>query len=197
MIMRMSHAHPLFKVDNGAVFELIETAVRGTAVAASIAPFRCERNGCNAFIAIRAQHAGKDVWDKLIKEAETILETQKWSGTTNVTLAQHMGRHCQAFIMLTECAEHPPVNVSNEHSRVTHLMELIQLTDPTILAALAAVHQDETDKRVNFESSFAYLVVVCPVEAKLAKKGRGGHSSGMSANVTPLSNRDRGCCHVL
>jgi hypothetical protein len=61
MIMRMSHAHPLFRVDNGAVFELIEMAVRGTAVAASIAPFRREQNGCNAFIAIRAQHAGKDV----------------------------------------------------------------------------------------------------------------------------------------
>jgi hypothetical protein len=27
MIARMSHAHPLFKVDNGAVFELIETVV--------------------------------------------------------------------------------------------------------------------------------------------------------------------------
>lgn len=27
MIARMSHAHPLFKADNGAVFELIETAV--------------------------------------------------------------------------------------------------------------------------------------------------------------------------
>jgi hypothetical protein len=62
-------------VDNGAVFELIETAVQGIAVAASIAPFCREQNGRNAFIAIRAQHAGKDVWDKLVKEAETILQT--------------------------------------------------------------------------------------------------------------------------
>ncbi len=70
----------------------------------------------------------------------------------NVTLDQHMGRHCQAFITLTECPEHLPINVPNERSRVTHLMELIQLTDPTILAALVAVRQDETDKLVNFES---------------------------------------------
>jgi hypothetical protein len=76
MITRMSHAHPLFRMDNGAVFELIEMAVQGTAVAASIAPFCREQNGCNAFIAIRAQHAGKDVWDKLVKEAETILQTR-------------------------------------------------------------------------------------------------------------------------
>jgi hypothetical protein len=44
-ITRMSHAHPLFKVDNGAVFELIENAVRGTAISASIAPSKHEHNG--------------------------------------------------------------------------------------------------------------------------------------------------------
>jgi hypothetical protein len=189
MIARMSHAHTLFKADNGAVFELIETAVRGTAIAASIAPFRRERNGRNAFLAIRAQHAGKDVWDKLVKEAETILQTRKWSGTTNVTLAQHMGKHRQAFITLTECAEHLLVNVPNERSCVTHLIESIQSTDPTVLAALAAVRQDETDKRVNFENSFAYLVVVCPVEATLAKKGKVSFQadiSGTSATAAGL-----------
>jgi hypothetical protein len=100
-----------------------------------------------------------------------------------VTLAQHMGRHRQAFITLTECAEHLSVNVPNKHSCVTHLMESIQSTDPTILAALAAVLQDETDKRVNFESSFAYLVVVCLVEAKLAKKGKVTFQADISATL--------------
>ncbi len=42
MIARMSHAHPLFKVDNGTVFELIKNAVHGIAIAASITPFHCE-----------------------------------------------------------------------------------------------------------------------------------------------------------
>jgi hypothetical protein len=46
MIAHMSHAHPLFKVDNGAVFELIKNAVRGTAIAALIVPFQRECNPC-------------------------------------------------------------------------------------------------------------------------------------------------------
>ncbi len=142
MIACMSHAHPLFKVENGAVFELIKNAVRGTAIAASIAPFHCERNGRRAFMAIRAQHAGKDVWDKLHKEAESTLQTLKWSGTANVTLAQHMGKHCRAYITLTKCTEHIPVDVPNEHSWVTYLIESINLVKPTVLAALAAVCQD-------------------------------------------------------
>ena len=49
-------------------------------------------------------------------------------------------------------------------------MDSIKTTDPTVLAALAAIRQDEIDKRVNFENSFAYLVPVCPVAAKAAKK---------------------------
>jgi hypothetical protein len=39
MIALMSHAHPLFKVNNGAVLELIKNAVCETAIAASIVPF--------------------------------------------------------------------------------------------------------------------------------------------------------------
>ncbi len=46
------------------------------------------------------------------------------------------------------------------------------MTNPTVFAALAAVRQDKTYKRVNFEIYFVYLVVVCPVEEKLAKKGK-------------------------
>ncbi len=38
------------------------------------------------------------------------------------------------------------------------------------MAALAAIRQDELDKRVNFENLFTYLVPVCPVAAKAAKK---------------------------
>jgi hypothetical protein len=172
MIARMLHWHSLFKADNGAVFKLIQTAVRGTPIAASIAPICCNQNGCRAFFAIQAQHAGKDVWDKLVKEAKTVLQNRKWLVITNVTLAKHMGMHRQVFITMTECAEHIPVDVPNDRLRVTHLMESFQSTDPTVLAALAAVRQDKNDKRVNFESCFAYLVVVCPVKAKLAKKVR-------------------------
>ncbi len=68
MIARMLHLHSLLKADNGAVFQLIETAVHGTPIAASIAPFRHNQNGRRAFFAIQAQHAGKDVWDKLSRK---------------------------------------------------------------------------------------------------------------------------------
>jgi hypothetical protein len=37
---------------------------------------------------------------------------------------------------------------------------------------MAAVRQDDADKRVNFENAFTFLAPSCPVIAKAAKKGR-------------------------
>jgi hypothetical protein len=85
--------------------------IRGTPIAASIAPFCRDPNGCRAFFAIQAQHSDKDVWDKLVKEAKTVLQTCRWLGTKNVILVKHMGMHSQAFITMTECAEYIPVDI--------------------------------------------------------------------------------------
>ncbi len=68
-----------------------------------------------------------------------------------------MGAQRKAWISMQECADHVPVDVPNERARVTYLMDSIKTTDPTVLAALAAIRQDELDKRVNFKNSFAYL----------------------------------------
>jgi hypothetical protein len=59
----MSHAHNLFQADNTALFQLIDSAVVGHDVLATIAPFCCTQNGRGAFMDIVAQHAGKHVWD--------------------------------------------------------------------------------------------------------------------------------------
>ena len=40
LIGRMTHNHALFKVDNGAVYDMIESSTRGSDVTSSISPFR-------------------------------------------------------------------------------------------------------------------------------------------------------------
>ena len=167
LIGHMTHNHALFKVDNGAVYDMIESSTRGSDVTSSIAPFRKTRDGRGALNALKSQHAGKAVYDRLVKEAEQTLSNKVWNGNTSTSLASHMGAQRKAW---QECADHIPVDVPNEQARVTYLMDSIKTTDPTVLAALAAIRQDELDKRVNFENSFAYLVPVCPVADKAAKK---------------------------
>ncbi len=167
---RLSYTHALFKVNNGTVFDLVESFTQGSNVAPTIASFRKTQNRHGAMLALKSQHAGKAIWDRLVKEAKHPLSNKVWSGNTPTTLAQYMGMHRHAWMTLTECAEHIPVDMPNYCARATYLMDLLKTVDPTVLAAIAAVRQDEADKLVNFENTFAYGVPVCPVTAKNAKK---------------------------
>jgi len=110
----MTHNYPLYKVDNGLVFDMIKIAVQGHDVAAIIAPFRHARDGCGALLALKSQHARKTIYDQIVKEAENVLKNRQWSGTTSFTLQQHMGLQRKAFITLSECAEQIPMEVPNE-----------------------------------------------------------------------------------
>jgi hypothetical protein len=139
--------------------------------------------------ALKSQHAGKAIWDRLVKEAKHTLSNKVWSGNTPTTLAQHMGMHCHAWITLTECTKHIPVDMLNDCARVTYLIDFLKTVDPTVLAAIAAVHQDEADKRVNFKNTFVYLVPVCPVTAKTAKKTG---KVAFNASVSGTSGKTQG-----
>ncbi len=177
---RMPHNHPLFKVDNGLTFNMIKMSVREHDVAATIAPFCQGRDGWGALLALQSQHAGKAIYDPLVKDAENILKNRTWSGTTSVTLSQHMGLHRKAFITLTECAEHIPVEIPNDRAQVTYLLDSFKTIDPSVLAAMAAVCQDDADKCINFENVFTFLAPSCPVVAKAAKKGRVSFEANVS-----------------
>ena len=110
----MTHNHPLYKVDNGSVFDMIEIAIRGHDVSATITPFRHARDGRGALLALKSQHAGKAIYDQLVKEAENVLKNRQWSGTTSITLQQHMGLQRKASITLSECAEQILMEVPNK-----------------------------------------------------------------------------------
>jgi len=65
----------LFQADNNALFPLIDRAVIGHDVSATIAPFQRSQDGRADYNAIEYQHAGKHIWDKNLKEAIAILAT--------------------------------------------------------------------------------------------------------------------------
>ncbi len=135
----MPHNHLLYKMDNGLVFDLIKSTVCGHNVVATIAPFCHAQNGGGALLALQSQHAGKAIYDQVVKEAENVPKNRQWSGTTSATLSQHMGLHWKAFITLSECAEHIPIEVPNNCAHVTYLLDLFTTIDPSVLAAITAV----------------------------------------------------------
>jgi hypothetical protein len=57
-----------------------------------------------------------------------------------------MGLHWKALITLSECAEHIPVEVPNDHAHVMYLLDFFTTIGPSFLAAIVAVCQDDANK---------------------------------------------------
>ena len=180
----VSHDHTLSKSDNSALFQIIDRAVAGHDVSATIAPFRRTHDGRGAYLAILTQHAGKSVWDRVVRDAMSVLQTRTWSGTTSVTLLQHTSMQRKAFIQLSEAGEHVPTELPNDRTRVTYLLDSLKTDNPKMLAGTAAIEQDELGKRVHFENTVTFLLPFDPVVAKNAKaKGLGVNVSGTAADT--------------
>ena len=93
LIARANHTHPLFREDNAKVYHSMEEATRGTSYAASIKPFQRAKDGRGAWIAFKAQYAGKDKWETELKKQVEILHNRKWKGQSQFLLDHHVAQH--------------------------------------------------------------------------------------------------------
>ncbi len=65
-----------------------------------------------------------------------VLQGRTWSGTTSVTLLQHMAMQRQAFIQLSEAGEHVPTKFPGDRQRVSYLLDSLKTDNPQILAGM-------------------------------------------------------------
>ena len=98
-----------------------------------------------------------------------MLLTRTWTGTTSITLLQHISGQQKANIQLIEAAEHAPADVPNNRQRVTYLLDSLKTEHPKVLACVAAAEQDETGKQVSFKDASTFLLPSFPVAAKNPK----------------------------
>ena len=148
-------------------------------------PHTARRNGRGAFLAIKGQHAGRHIYDKIVKDATYVLTVRKWTGAASITLAQHLAAHRKSYIALMEASIHTPTEIPNPRQRVTYVLSSFDTVDPKVLAAMAAVELDATNMRTDFEQMAAYMLPHCPVAAKSGKKiALGAKISGAGAILT-------------
>lgn len=191
MIARTSHAHPMFRVDSASIFDKIEKSTRTTAYAATIAPFKRSKDGVAAFHALVNQHAGVAYWDAQKKDSNELMSTLRYTGGGQMTLEQFSSNHRQAYVKLTQCADHVPVELPGGRQRVTNLIDGIQCNDADVSAAVAAVKVDEQGMRQDFESAVAFVVPTCPV-AKKTKKSKKRGLAQISSTSTTNNNNNKG-----
>ena len=168
LIARLSFDHPLYRNDNELVYTILAKALQGSKYAATIARFR--RNGVmdgrGAYLAVKSQHAGKAVWEAQIKTSDDFLKTRLWTGNANITLEAHIDGHRMAFVALTEASSHVAYQLPNDRTRVTYLLDSMNCTDPELLAAVAAVKNDDPGMRDTFELTATSISPSDPVARK-------------------------------
>jgi hypothetical protein len=196
MVARLSHAHPLFRVDNATGYSQLVTATLGTSYASTIAPFKWTKNGCGALLALKAQFAGPAHWDREVKAMSDFLLTNKWTGTTGFTLHQFLAKHRSSFNSLQRCADHVAVELPNERTRVGYLLDNIDSNDKDVTAALSHIRLDDTTDPVtgnpigmrnDFEGAVAFLLPHDPV-----KKKRGGKRPSAQISAAALNKAGDG-----
>ena len=162
-----THNYALYNLSGLDVFDHTKCATCGNSnFVGTITTYRHHKDGYGAFVAYEGQHAGQDIWEAMVKKSEFFMQNTKWNGNTSIKFIAHSSKHRQSYIEMTEAAEHVAVECPNERSRVTYLLNSIECKDPDLLAAVAAIKQDEVGKRVHFEDAVAFIIPCCPVASK-------------------------------
>ena len=192
MVARLSHASPLYRVDNATGYSQLVTATLGTSYASTIAPFKRSRDGRGALLALKAQFAGPAHWDREVKNMNDFLLTNRWTGTTGFTLHQFLAKHRSSYNSLQRCAEHVAVELPNERTRVGYLLENIDCNDKNVTTALSHIRLDDTvdaagnpsGLRNEFEGAVAFLLPTDPVKKKRGAKRTPAQISATSGTAS-------------
>ena len=164
LILRASHTHLVFSHDNQKVYELLEEALRTTVYSSTLSGFKRTKDGRAVWLAIIAQHVGRDKWESEAEKQGKFIRTFRWKSTTNMTLESFVNKHRIAHTRMICCAQNIQLQTMTERERVGHLLDGIHTSDQGLQAAMAQVKADDVGKRSNFEEAAAYLIPFDPTK---------------------------------
>ena len=173
MIAFLTHDHSLYKEDNAKLYELLEEALRGSAMDATIQPYKRRKDGRKAWIALNQQHAGKDKWLTELNKEKSSLDLRVYTGKyqSRYTLEQHCDSHRSSYLRMKNAAQHVNFQLPNQSTRVRALLDTIKSTDSLLMARIANIHcdQDAKGKLHDFEQCVAFLLPACPMALRAAR----------------------------
>ena len=157
--IRLSHTHPLYRYDNKSLFAVLEVALHGTTLEASIKPFQRTGNGRGAYEALISKHAGKYKWIKILHDAKTYVNKKNRDGTTSYLLQIHVEKCRECYVDIENASEHITEQIHNARTRVQSLLGSVEgCTDPKICARVAAISNKASGMLAGFEKTVAHIL---------------------------------------
>ena len=127
----------------------------------------------------------------MIKTSDDYIKTRKWNGLTLLTLESHIDGHCTAYVNLTEATEHIAYQLPNNRTRVTQFLDSIMCVDPELIAAIAAVKQDDPGMRDSFEQAMTFIAPSDPVARKKQASKRSAAEISATFAEGPLKKQGK------
>ena len=111
---------------------------------------------------------------------------KRWKGDLNCTLAQFIGAHRLAFVMMTQASAHAEHQLPESYTRVGYVLDHIDCMDPGLQAGIANINtnRDTEGPRYNFEGMATQLSRHCPVAKKRTSASKRGRNEISGAEAT-------------
>ena len=135
-----------------------------------------------------SQYAGEDKCRVELKIHHELSYNRKWKGQSNFILNRFVAQHRNAFVSMSQCADHVSFQLPNELSRVTYLLDAIENNDAPLQAAMALCRNDTgpRGKMSNFEDTASFLLPHDPVVNKRTTQKR-SHAYDIPSAATASS----------
>ena len=118
------HDGPEFAEYNATVLRLLQYILADTPHMSSMKPLQRSIYGRGAFQAIQRHNMGKSKWDKVLEDAESMVQTRVWNGkNSRFPFKAHINNHRESHNDFFRSSQHVDYDPPNEHTGVSILFK--------------------------------------------------------------------------
>ena len=122
LIAHAAYDGPAFAEDNATVLCLLQDILTNNSHMSSMKPIQRTRYGKGTLQAIQRHNMGKFKWDKVLEDAESMVQTRVWNRKNfRFPLKAHINKHRESHNGFVRTSQHVNYNPPNEDTGVSRL----------------------------------------------------------------------------
>ena len=151
--------------DAEALYNHIAESLKGTPAESLLEEFHKSKDGVGLWHRIAETQCTSSAYEAACKKHLNYLMTGTWSGSQDGQLDVFVDKQRRQYELYDQARQQCGAQSFNGQTRVGWMLDGIKSKDPNIVVRVQAIRDDETGKRVDFESAATYLST-CEYEGK-------------------------------
>ena len=177
--------------DVEALYNHIAESLTGTPAESLLEEFLKSKDGVGLWKRIAETQCTPSAYEDACKKHLQYLMNSTWSGKQDGPLDALVEKHRRQYEQYDQAAQQCGAQSFNGQTRVGWLIDAIKSKDPNIVVRVQAIRDDDTGKRIDFESAATYLAT-CEYEGKGESRKRKKASGGPAAELSSVNGGKEG-----